>query len=125
MSGAAADESSPLSLVPQGSPVSLSMSWDDPSVTEGLLAEMEEKEEQLLHAAEFGQAAFRQAFPLHVTLYVVLIGISVQCVSISGSQEMRSAYAALALVGTVALGARVAVRRMHDRAEAHRYGAIS
>lgn len=60
MSGAAADESSPLSLVPQGSPVSLSMSWDDPSVTEGLLAEMEEKEEQLLHAAEFGQALLQR-----------------------------------------------------------------
>ena len=76
------------------------------------------------HAAEFGQTAFRQAFPLHVTFYVVLIGFSVQCVIVSGSMEMRSAHAALALVGSVALGARVAVQRMHDRAEAHRLGAI-
>ena len=60
MSSAPPDESSPLSLVPQASPVSHSMSWDDPSVTEGLLAEMEEKEEQLLHAAEFGQALLQR-----------------------------------------------------------------
>ena len=38
----------------------MEINWDDESVTEGLLAEMEEKEEQLLHAAEFGQALLQR-----------------------------------------------------------------
>lgn len=46
------EESSPLALSP--------MSWEDPSVTEELLAEMEEKEEQLLHAAQFGQVLLQR-----------------------------------------------------------------
>ena len=60
MSSAPPDESQPLSLAPQDSSAIISMSFDDPAVTEGLLAEMEEKEEQLLHAAEFGQALLQR-----------------------------------------------------------------